>query len=306
MNRGGRSGPGHVARRMVDEPNWCVDVDPTLAACSLGEHQASTMPASERRAILLSRARERAQVVLAQPEERAPEQQRRAVALIGVSLAIHAVGFGLLAWFGDGIETRAGRRGREQFSSERVVVPIDVPARELEPEPELAPEPDPAPTSARPRPSPHRHASSSKPASADASEPSSYALPGFELSSEAALPAGTAVGDEGSGDGEDHGDLGPPSAAPDVQAKPRGSVVEPDYPPELERRGIEGDVVVLVWLDEHGHVLVAEVVESSGYEAFDHNAEMAAQRQAWTPAMQDGEPISSKRRYRIRFRLPGQ
>jgi TonB family protein len=297
----------------VDEPGWCVDA--TITGCSIGEREASTIPSEERRAALRTRGRERAQAVLARPDERAPARPRRA-GVIGVSVAIHVVGFVLLAWFGEGVETRVARRGGEPFTNERVIVPIEVPARAIEPE--LAAEPEPEIESVEPRALPakshHRHAaspSSAEPELAGPSEPSSYALHGFELSSEGALPGGSGHGDAwGSGD-EGHGsgagapgDSGSSNVAPDVQAKPRGTVVEPDYPPELERRGIEGDAVVLVWLDEHGHVIKAEVVESSGYEAFDHNAEMAAQRQAWNPAMRAGEPIASKRRYRIRFKLP--
>jgi TonB family protein len=294
---------------MIDDPTWCSD--PTVEGCSIGAREASTMPAEERRALVLKRARERAQVVLAQPEERAPERQRRVGMVVVASLALHAAGFGLLTWFGDGVERRASRRGQEQFDQERVLVPIDVPERS--PEPELAAQPEPQPAEPMPRPRPHRHAARSQESTTtEPSEPTSYALQGFELSSESAQPAGAGPGEAwghadeggGSGKGHEHGHAGALNDAPDVQAKPRGSVVEPDYPAELERRGIEGDVVVLVWLDEHGHVIKAEVVESSGYEAFDHNAEMAAQRQAWTPAMRAGEPVASKRRYRIRFRLP--
>lgn len=293
----------------ADEPSWCVDA--TIPGCSIGEREVSTMPPGERRAIRLTRARERAQAVLAVPEER-PRRERRVVALISVSVALHVLGFVLLAWFGEGLETRIPHRGREAFTNERVIVPIDVPAREVEPEPEpeFVPMDSSAVAQARPRrPSP-------KPAPVPASPPASYALHGFQISSAGSLPAGSGEGEAwGSEAGQGHGaadagsdaaPTGPAVAGPDVQAKPRGNPIEPDYPPELERRGIEGDVVVLVWLDEHGHVIKAEVVESSGYEAFDHNAVMAAQQQGWTPAMRGGEAIASKRRYRIRFKLPSR
>jgi protein TonB len=80
-------------------------------------------------------------------------------------------------------------------------------------------------------------------------------------------------------------------------------LLEPEYPPELERNGIEGSVLVKVWIDEHGHVIKAEVVESSGEESFDHNAIMTAQRQEWTAAIREGEGVASTRRYRVHFRL---
>ena len=53
-------------------------------------------------------------------------------------------------------------------------------------------------------------------------------------------------------------------------------------------------VIVKVWIDEHGHVIKAEVVESSGEESFDHNAIMTAQRQEWTAAERGGKlPVVS-------------
>ena len=306
------------------ESSWCIDA--STPGCSLGAAETSAMLASERRAIHMTRGRERAQLVLA-ASERPSKGQRRIAALIGVSLGLHLLGFAALAWFGDGLESNIAHRGREPFSNERVIVPIDVAPRETpEPEPSFEAEPPPAPTptpDARPLVHPHRHADSN-PAKPEpvAAQPSSYALHGFQLSSEGTIAAGSGEGDawgspSGSGHGSGSGGGGssnpepakpatPSAKGPDVQAKPRGSVVEPDYPPELERRGIEGDVLVLVWLDEHGHVIKAEVVEGSGYESFDHNALMAAQQQAWTPASVGGEAVASKRRYRIRFKLPSR
>ncbi|MFV8749802.1 energy transducer TonB [Nannocystaceae bacterium ST9] len=302
-------------QRDLDEPSWCVEI--ASGGCSLGEREATAMPASERRAIRLTRAHGRAQALLAQTDEQPRERRAATLILIGLSVGLHALGFAALAWFGTGIEseTRVARRGREPFTDERVIVPVEFdrpePSEPLASEQPstLAPEPAPTPTRTR-----TRERAEVEPAP---SEPASYSLPGFTLSSEGALPAGSGEGEawgERGGRGHGHAAQGgtpqpePAGSAPtaEVQAKPRGSVVEPDYPPELERRGIEGDAVVLVWLDEHGHVIKAEVAESSGYEAFDHNAMMAAQQQGWTPAMRGGEAIASKRRYRIRFKLPSR
>ncbi|MFO7563554.1 MAG: energy transducer TonB [Enhygromyxa sp.] len=305
--------------RDVEQVDWCVDAKASLAAgCSGPDSGVSAMPASERRAIRLTRQRIRAQAILAaaEPEQERRERIRRGAIVIGSAL-LHAIGFVVLATAVADLQPRQRPSEHEHLFEARAIVPIEPPAP-ASPEPEaIEPQPQPQPVAAPPpKPSPppkrakpaHDHA----PPSASESEPAPYELRGFELSSQGERPAGEPGGESwgrsggsgaGAGAGAGEPKQAPAASKPDVAASPSGGLLGPEYPPELERQGVEGSVLVKVWIDEHGHVIKAEVVESSGHESFDHNALMAAQRQEWTPAIRDGEPVSTTQRYRVRFRL---
>jgi TonB family protein len=301
--------------RGAEQADWCVDASVALAAgCTNADSGVTTMPASERRAIHLTRQRIRAQAILAAvesgPEHERRERVRRWAIVIG-SAVLHAIGFVVFARAVEDLEHRP-QVGKHEHVFDRAVVPIEPVATEFVPaKTEVQPEETPSAT-AQPRRTPSRkhkpseHTHAEPEAEAASSEP--YELRGFELSSEGELAPGQPGGESfggagGSGSGGDEKLEEPVVDKPDVPASPRGSLLEPEYPPELERNGIEGSVLVKVWIDEHGHVIKAEVVESSGEESFDHNAIMTAQRQEWTAAERDGEAVASTRRYRVHFRL---
>lgn len=69
------------------------------------------------------------------------------------------------------------------------------------------------------------------------------------------------------------------------------------YPAEAVRRGLEGDVMLQLSLDDAGRVLSAEVVTSSGHAILDRAA-LAAARQIGTLP---GNP--SRTRLPVSFRL---
>jgi periplasmic protein TonB len=305
--------------RDAEQADWCVDAEPTLAAgCSGSDSGTSTMLASERRAIHMTRQRIRAQAILAAAEPGVEQERRdraRRLAIVIGSAVLHAVGFVALATAVADLQPRERPATHEHLFEARAVVPIEPPpvssprpeAVEPQPQPVVQPQPKSSPQPKRSKPA-HEHAHEH----AQTSEPAPYELRGFELSSQGELAAGEPGGESwgrrgGTGAGGDrdaHEQATEPAASkPDEQAQPRGGLLEPEYPPELERKGIEGSVLVKVWIDEHGHVIKAEVVESSHEESFDHNALMAAQRQEWTPAIDGGEPVASTRRYRVHFRL---
>jgi len=309
--------------RDAEQADWCVDAEVALAAgcthANLGELGLGAMPAGERRAIHLTRQRIRAQAILAaaEPEHEQRERARRWAIVIG-SAVLHAVGFIVLATAVADLQPRSRPATHEHLFEARAIVPIEAPvaAPEQPPATELSSQPEAAQPTPKSTPQPRQH----KPAhdhaepKAAASESAPYELQGFELSSHGELAAGESGGEswgrpggKGTGTGaHQHGDEQPPKPAaskPDVPASPRGRLLEPEYPPELERKGVEGSVLVKVWIDEHGHVIKAEVVESSHEESFDHNALMAAQRQEWTPAVRGGEAVASTQRYRVHFRL---
>ncbi len=76
----------------------------------------------------------------------------------------------------------------------------------------------------------------------------------------------------------------------------------PDYPAELFGLKAEGDVVLVVKIDETGKVVGASVSQSSGYPAMDRNAiEVVSRRWKFTPAMVDGRPATQEVEVKLLF-----
>lgn len=78
----------------------------------------------------------------------------------------------------------------------------------------------------------------------------------------------------------------------------------PQYPASAKRDGIEGVVVLLITIGKQGRVLSAQVLKGL-LPALDESAIQAAKQTLWTPAMADGKPTQSTRRFNVRFRLQG-
>lgn len=57
------------------------------------------------------------------------------------------------------------------------------------------------------------------------------------------------------------------------------------YPSQLREAGIEGTVVLWIYIDEKGVVLKTQVQKSSGYEAMDEAAMSTADKMQFSPAM---------------------
>lgn len=66
---------------------------------------------------------------------------------------------------------------------------------------------------------------------------------------------------------------------------------EPDYPEELIKQGIKGQVKVEVLLDTDGKVIDVKVVESSGIKEIDKVVVETAYRWTFTPAEYKGKPV---------------
>ena len=62
-------------------------------------------------------------------------------------------------------------------------------------------------------------------------------------------------------------------------------LLERGYPSQLREAGIEGTVILWIFVDEQGAVKKTEVKESSGYEAMDQAALGTAEKMRFTPAM---------------------
>ena len=69
-------------------------------------------------------------------------------------------------------------------------------------------------------------------------------------------------------------------------------MVTPSYPPAALRAGIVGKVKVEVSIDEEGNVTAVNAVE--GHQFLRQNAEDAARRSKFKPALYEGKPIKSK------------
>jgi len=77
----------------------------------------------------------------------------------------------------------------------------------------------------------------------------------------------------------------------------------PSYPLVARRRGWEGTVTLQIHLDQDGKVGEVEVVESSGYEILDQEAERTVGSWRYAPAYQNGNPIGCLLRVKITFVL---
>ncbi|MFL5521029.1 MAG: energy transducer TonB [Gemmatimonadales bacterium] len=78
------------------------------------------------------------------------------------------------------------------------------------------------------------------------------------------------------------------------------------YPPALVSQGIEGTVLLRLYVDTLGQILddSTRVAESSGYPALDSAALRAAPELRFAPAERDGKPIAALFLQPIHFRTP--
>jgi protein TonB len=71
----------------------------------------------------------------------------------------------------------------------------------------------------------------------------------------------------------------------------------------LLEKGVEGEVLVLVFIDASGDVGAVKILKGSSHTEFNEAAERAALAQKWTPGTRDGKPVSVSVKYLYRFRL---
>ncbi len=77
----------------------------------------------------------------------------------------------------------------------------------------------------------------------------------------------------------------------------------PVYPPEENRRGIQGTTILIVRIDANGGVLDVEVEKSSGNRNLDREAVKAAKRWRFNPESRDGRKVESRVRVPVEFKL---
>jgi periplasmic protein TonB len=78
------------------------------------------------------------------------------------------------------------------------------------------------------------------------------------------------------------------------------------YPQSLLEQGVEGTVVLHLFVDANGAVVrdSTRVAESSGYPAFDSAAVSAVPRFHYAPAVRDGTPVATAFLQPVQFRNP--
>ena len=79
--------------------------------------------------------------------------------------------------------------------------------------------------------------------------------------------------------------------------------VPPHYPALAKRRGLTGNALVRLQIDERGAVVAAEVVQCNGHSSFGRAALNAVRRWRFRPATCLGEPVSVTCLQTIRFEL---
>lgn len=94
-------------------------------------------------------------------------------------------------------------------------------------------------------------------------------------------------------------------AAPDLPAIPLAHGVNPSpaYPASARRRGIEGEVVLQVWVDAAGLATRLAVHSASGHPGLDRAALEAVARWRFQPARKQGQAVAAIALVPVRFRL---
>ncbi len=81
------------------------------------------------------------------------------------------------------------------------------------------------------------------------------------------------------------------------------SILQPKYPKNLRKRGIEGQLRLKVLIDQEGKVAQVEIHTSSGYQDFDQSAIEVVYQWQFKPAQIEGKERSSWVLIPIAFRL---
>ncbi len=79
--------------------------------------------------------------------------------------------------------------------------------------------------------------------------------------------------------------------------------INPVYPLEAARRGIEGTVKLLLRVDEYGVVQDVQVMEGEPPGIFDQSAVEAFRTGKFLPARKDGRPVRAQIYIRVRYEL---
>jgi TonB family protein len=101
-----------------------------------------------------------------------------------------------------------------------------------------------------------------------------------------------------------------PASAPTIPAEEPPVAINPispvRYPPALLAQGIEGRVLLRLFVDSAGTVLPdsTRIAESSGYPALDSAALVGSPELRFSPALHQGRPIAAPFLQPVQFRSP--
>ena len=120
--------------------------------------------------------------------------------------------------------------------------------------------------------------------------------------------SGLACGREPSRPAAERPSAAPAAAPEDDPPVPLNANTPASYPTALLRAGIEGTVVVRMYVDEHGALVrdSIRIAESSGYPALDSAALAAAPKLHFAPALHEGKPVPAPFLQPFQFRNPAR
>lgn len=117
------------------------------------------------------------------------------------------------------------------------------------------------------------------------------------------IVAGTVENTLTDGTGETTEDIGPPGFYP-VEIFPVCTFMPPPAYPEMARlAGVEGFVILWVYIDRDGTVQEARLMNTSGVSSLDEAALSAVYNTRWTPARNNGTPTGVWTTLRYNFAL---
>ncbi|MGL4899179.1 MAG: energy transducer TonB [Shewanella sp.] len=95
------------------------------------------------------------------------------------------------------------------------------------------------------------------------------------------------------------------AAQPVMLEKPSFKVkpTPPHYPREAKRKGLQGVVLIEVWLDPQGQQIKRIIAKSSGYEVLDHAALDALKEWQFNGHSINGQRMASRLKVPVRFEL---
>ena len=98
----------------------------------------------------------------------------------------------------------------------------------------------------------------------------------------------------------------PPLIPPEEPPVAINAVSPVRYPPALLAQGIEGRVLLRLYVDSAGRLIPdsIRIAESSGYPALDSAALVAAPELRFSPALHQGQPVAAPFLQPVQFRSP--